>query len=434
MKRRIRAPVSNALERNPSGASMKSVASYGKIPTSGGTAATAAAADPVAMASSSNSSKKTRPAPSADSTPAATAITGTGGAALAMDSSPAFASPPPAVGHSQSFLESIFLHLAEAREELEQLADSKHKTLTSSSGESPGVKPPAAAAVSWSSGSTGAGEGATVAGDAVVGDAEEEAIRVRLRRCLGLLQGVIRGASGVMSAAHAHRGMGLPGEVSVRVGPRGAGSAGLSSASSALSAAGEGVLPHPLPNKYLLEVHPLETVGSVRARLAAANGTCVDNTRMAANGKNIGTDGWTCEEAGIGHKAVLITIVTPNHHKFGGAEAQATRANEDAKRRRADPTRHEGDVIAMQDGLFDELFRLLECAHGLKVRRKSRLVGGGGCWDRCGLDSNPLSFSFIFLCDSMFFTGEPGDGGVARTLVGCLKRNPQAASSGGVRR
>ncbi|CAM9556174.1 unnamed protein product, partial [Sphacelaria rigidula] len=260
------------------------------------------------------------------------------------------------------------------RAPLEQLADSKHKTLTSSSGESPGVKPPAAAAVSWSSGSTGAGEGATVAGDAVVGDAEEEAIRVRLRRCLGLLQGVIRGASGVMSAAHAHRGMGLPGEVSVRVGPRGAGSAGLSSASSALSTAGEGVLPHPLPNKYLLEVHPLETVGSVRARLAAANGTCVDNTRMAANGKNIGTDGWTCEEAGIGHKAVLITIVTPNHHKFGGAEAQATRANEDAKRRRADPTRHEGDVIAMQDGLFDELFRLLECAHGLKDHATTKAV------------------------------------------------------------
>lgn len=353
---------------------MKSVASYGKIPT-GGSRVTAVA-DATTMGTSSNSSsKKTRPAPSADSTPAATAITGTASSTLAVDSSPAFASPSPAVGHSQSFLESIFSHLAEAREELEQLADSKHKVLTPSSGETLGVEPPAAAAaVSWGSGSTGAGESATVAGDAAVGDAEEEAIRVRLRRCLGLLQGVIRGASGVMSAAHAHRGMGLPGEVSVRVGPRGAGGAGLSSASSALSSAGEGVLPHPLPNKYLLEVHPLETIGSVRARLAAANGTCVDNTRMAANGKNIGTDAWTCEEAGIGHKAVLITIVTPNHHKFGGAEAQATRANEDAKRRRADPTMHEGDVIAMQDGLFDELFRLLECAHGLKVRKESRLV------------------------------------------------------------
>lgn len=165
----------------------------------------------------------------------------------------------------------------------------------------------------------------------------------------------------------------MPGEVLVKVGPRGAGP-GMSSSSSSSSASlvagggGDGVLPHPLPSKYLLEVHPLETVGSVRARLATANGSGVDYTRMAANGKSLGVDWWTCQEAGIGHKVILITIVTPSTQKFGGAQAQATRANEDAKRRRADPARHEGDVIAMQDEPFDELFRLLECAHGLQVK------------------------------------------------------------------
>lgn len=331
-----------------SGGNVKTTTSYSKIPTAG---SSMEAIGP--CTTDNNSSKKTRPAPSTNSTAqVATAITGT------SDSSIPSVAPP--LGHSQSFLDSIFLHLAEAREELEQLAEVKNNGLASSGSQ---------AMATVAMGSVVGGGDALPGTPSPVGEAEEEAVRVRLRRCLGLLQGVIRSASGTMSPAHAHRGMGMPGEVLVKVGPRGTG-AGISSSSSSslVAGAGDGVLPHPLPSKYLLEVHPLETVGSVRARLATANGSGVDYTRMAANGKTLGIDWYTCQESGIGHKVILITIVTPSNQKFGGAQAQVTRANEDAKRRRAELTRHEGDVIAMQDEPFNELFRLLECAHGLQVK------------------------------------------------------------------
>lgn len=320
------------------------------------------------------SSKKNRPSLS-------TSPLGGVGNQGALDSS--------APGHGYVFLDSIFSHLAEAREELEALATRKTLAVAEGSRES-----------------------------AELEEAEEEAVRVRIRRCLGLLQGVIRGAPGIMTAPHSQRGMGLPGEVAVtfKIPPK---HTGLSSSSSSAAAVGvSAVSPAPLhapppltpgmggvggarssstltpaltanmgpPDKYLLEVHPMETVGSVRARVAVANGTgqAVDYTRLVAGGKALMMDVATCQEAGLVDGTTIFTLVSPSPMSNGVPGSAAIRAASDEERRNEDKSVHEGDLIAMRAEPFDELFRLLDCAHGLQV-------GGGGMdIDACGVLSTML--------------------------------------------
>ncbi|CAM9396814.1 unnamed protein product, partial [Scytosiphon promiscuus] len=137
---------------------------------------------------------------------------------------------------------------------------------------------------------------------------EEQAVRVRLERCLALVQGVIRGAPGVMTPAHSNRGMGLPWEVTVL--------------------------------RFVLEVHPLETVGSLRARVACIARQAPDYTRLLSGGKAIQMDSSTISDAGVKDGTTLWTL-------------------------RSQTALVEG----MSIGPFEELFRLLECAHGLEQDR-----------------------------------------------------------------
>lgn len=325
--------------------------------------------------------------------------------------------PPPSVPSSgsygqQSFLTSIFSHLAEAREELESLAARKK---TGGGGISGG-----------GGGGGGGGMGGLGTGTSGSGR-EEQAIRVRLERCLALVKGVIRGAPGVMSPAHSNRGMGLPWEVTVfvRTNPsRYVGGGGVSGnvGSTAASAMSSTVPSHAPPppltgpaaapsstssssasswnsgsaEKFMLEVHPLETVGSLRARVAAMNGVghAPELTKLFCNGKLLQTDAATVSEAGVGDGANMWMIVNPNAAAGtlgggggiaggagGGHAAEKARLEEAAKRRRqgggvggGGPI-HDGDVIARQTGPFDELFRLLQCAHGLEVSGAITCVG-----------------------------------------------------------
>lgn len=286
----------------------------------------------------------------------------------------------------QSFLSSIFSHLAEARKELEALAAAKH-----------------------ASGSSAAGGGGGGVGQAGVGDEsdkrKEQAVRVRLERCLALVKGVIRGAPGVMTPAHSNRGMGLPWEVTViikspvvkHLAAAGGGAGGLyGGASASISgtvvsthsslAGGAGATPgggttassswaRP-PEKYVLEVHPLETMGSLRVRVAATNGLgqAADYTRLLSGGKTLNMDGHTVSEAGIGDGANMLTITSNTPILSGLSGAQAERSRLDAAARQEGGTMHDGDVIAKQSGPFDELFRLLECAHGLEVRKEIHIL------------------------------------------------------------
>lgn len=326
--------------------------------------------------------------------------------------------PPPSVppsggGHGQqSFLTSIFSHLAEAREELESLAARK-KT----SGAGVGVS------VSVGEGGGGGGDAEGIGAGVCVASGsgrEEQAVKVRLERCLALVRGVIRGAPGVMSPAHSNRGMGLPWEVSlyVRTNPSrylGSGggvsaSVGSTSASAVSSTVPSHAPPPPLagpaaapsssssssasswnvgPNeRFMLEVHPLETVGALRVRVADANGLGLtpEQTKLFCNGKLLQSETSTVLEAGVGDGANMWTIVNPNAASGslsggggvgggGGGAHAAEKAwlEEAAKRRRqgggpgGGGPMHDGDVIARQTGPFDELFRLLQCAHGLEV-------------------------------------------------------------------
>lgn len=251
------------------------------------------------------------------------------------------------------------------------------------------------------------------------GEREEQAVRVRLERCLALVQGVIRGAPGAMTPAHSNRGMGLPWEVTVLIkSPAGkqhlggslAGNAGGSTSSAA--AVTPTVLMHtpppPLtagtagaatavtaashswtsgpPERYVLEVHPLETVGSLRRRVAATNGLglAADYTRLLLNAKAITVDAATVTEAGVKDGSSLWTLqsstalldgmpVTTSVAQQQQQQAQRLRMEEMARRAGrgagagAGGGVHDGDVIAEQNGPFEELFRLLECAHGLEV-------------------------------------------------------------------
>lgn len=376
MQRRTRASPANALDRTYSGGSVKSSSSssYGKAPQVGG----AAAVGPSIVASGRESSKKNRSSLySFDS--ASTAGQGDS-PFLAVVSSPQ--------GHGQVFRDSIFSHLAEARKELEKLAEAK-KASGSPGARDSGVR--AGLEVEAGTLSVAGGNGRSV------GEAEEEAVRVRLRRCLGLLQGVIRGAAGKMTPAHADRGMGLPWEVSISMVVKGppkhaapagmssttaAGTASISSTSVVPGGGPAGALPSPpTSSKYVLEVHPMETVGSLRARVAVANGRgqAADNTRLVA-GKPLQDDLRTCQEVNVTEGTTVVTLVTPSVVSSGTAWSQAMRHASDQEQRDTGP-RHDGDVIAMQDEPFDELFRLLECAHGLQVSSSSVTGRANGCPD-----------------------------------------------------
>lgn len=325
-----------------------------------------------------------------------------------FQSAPPPSVPPSGGGHGQqSFLTSIFSHLAEAREELESLAARKN---TSDAGVGVSVSV-------GGGGSDGQGIGAEVSVASGSGR-EEQAVKVRLERCLALVRGVIRGAPGVMSPAHSNRGMGLPWEVNlfVRTNPSrylgGGGGVSASIGSTAASAVSSTVPSHAPPppltgpaaapsssssssasswnsgpaEKFMLEVHPLETVGGLRSRVAATNGFghAPEQTKLFCNGRLLQTDTSTVLEAGVGDGANMWMIVNPNAATGslgggggvgggGGLALEKATLEEAAKRRRqgggsggGGPV-HDGDVIARQTGPFDELFRLLQCAHGLEV-------------------------------------------------------------------
>ena len=265
----------------------------------------------------------------------------------------------------ESFLSSIFSHLAEARAELEALAASKK---------------------SAKSDVTGGG-----------GEREEQAVRVCLERCIGLVKGVVRGAPGLMTPAHSNRDMGLPLEVMISVKQTGArhastgGGVSVSAVSSVPStgsavpssslASSTGVVastslpppPPPLapPENYALEVHPLETLGSLRERVAATNGfgSLSEFTRLSCH-KSLSGDTQTMLEVGVTDGTGIWTILSAASVQGVVRASQAERHRmDDAERRDVEEKGlvHDGDVIAGQSGHFDELFRLLECAHGLKV-------------------------------------------------------------------
>lgn len=254
-------------------------------------------------------------------------------------------------GHG-SFLSSIFSHLAEARAELEDLAssvknDEKYR--------------------------------------GKVREREEQAVRVRLERCIALVKGVIRGAPGLMTPAHSNRGMGLLWEVSITVkqtgqrypgsssgiggGMTGSISTGIGSTSvSAMASSGVGQLPPPPPpgETYALEVHPLETVGSLRERVAVTNGlgSRPECLRIGCQ-KPLSVDTQTVAEAGITDGTSIWTIAISGQVPGVVLGSQAERHRIDEVERRKGGQVHDGDVIAGQSGPFDELFRLLECAHGM---------------------------------------------------------------------
>lgn len=290
-------------------------------------------------------------------------------------------------GH-QSFLECIFSHLAVAREELESLAAIKR-----SNGFVSEVTTGSEAVAGATSVLGGDSSGTGLANS----EREEQAVRVRLERCLTLVKGVIRGAPGVMTAAHSNRGMGLPGEITVMVKtsttkhPSGMSTnvSSIAAAVAASSAEGSSAPSHaapppltgplplsaPPPDRYILEVHPMETIGSLRVRVAATNGSGkpADYTRLLSGGKALTMDDKTCEEAGIADGSSVYTLVNSNALLLTGmGEAQAERARQDEAKRRAVGAMHDGDVVAKQNGPFDELFRLLECAHGMEVSVRER--------------------------------------------------------------
>ncbi len=373
--------------------------------------------------------KKTRSSSSSSSPPGAAAGAEGGASNQAVGSSGGDASGSADHRGQQSFLSSIFLHLAEAREELESLAASK-----------------------------GSGRGGAGRHGGGGSEREEQAVRVRLERCLGLVRGVIRGAPGVMTPAHSNRGVGLPWEVTVSIKPTGAakhhhlggggssvGTAAGAAATAATSTVSMHAPPPPLatgtaggaaatttavgvpptawtsgpPERYVLELHPLETVRSLRTRVAATNGMglSADYTRLLLNGKAVQVDSATVAEAGIRDGSGLWTLPSSTALLDGmpaqQAQAQhAPRPKMDEAARRAgrgggggsgsgggSAAAHDGDVIAEQDGPFEELFRLLECAHGLEVSESGgregkgrdervllcRLGGGVRGWRRRGL-------------------------------------------------
>lgn len=285
----------------------------------------------------------------------------------------------------QPFLASIFSHLAEAREELESLAAAKAK----------------AKAVKAAGGGLSGGE----LGGGVSEGGGEQAVRVRLERCLALVRGVIRGAPGIMTPAHCNRGMGLPWEVNVLVkqaklsggiGVSGGGglASNTSSSVSLLSSAPSHAVPSlvagvgvgvagmgavgaasasssasvPPQDRYVLEVHPLEAVGSLRERVTAASGLSVsaDHMRIAST-KTHNQDTQTVVEAGVVDGCLIWAIASTNHVAGALPRAQVERSRQDEMLRQKGGATHDGDVIAKQSGPFDELFRLLECAHGLEV-------------------------------------------------------------------
>ncbi|CAN0554604.1 unnamed protein product, partial [Ectocarpus sp. 12 AP-2014] len=62
------------------------------------------------------------------------------------------------------------------------------------------------------------------------------------------------------------------------------------------------------PERFLLEVHPLETVGSLRARVASS---AADFTRLLSGGKTIQVDAATVADAGIKDGSILWTLPSP---------------------------------------------------------------------------------------------------------------------------
>ncbi|CAM9713485.1 unnamed protein product, partial [Ascophyllum nodosum] len=145
------------------------------------------------------------------------------------------------------------------------------------------------------------------------------------------------------------------------------------SAVSATSPAGSAVTSKstPLPENYALEVHPLETVGSLRNRMAAVNGfgSLSEFTRLTC-GKTLSGDTQTMLEVGVTDGTGIWTILS-------AASAQGVvRASQMERHPMGETERHYGDVIAEQSVLFDELFRLLECARGLKDHAITQAV-----WD-----------------------------------------------------
>ena len=193
---------------------------------------------------------------------------------------------------------------------------------------------------------------------------QHEAVRVRQERQIAFLKEGVGGPSGMMTA-HRNRGLGLPLEVIIsakQTGARHAGTGGSFAvlAVSATSPAGSAVTN--LPENYALEVHPLETVGSLRKRMAAVNGfgSLSEFTRLTC-GKTLSGDTQTMLEVGVTDGTGIWTILS-------AASAQGVvRASQMERHPMGETERHYGDVIAGQSVLFDELFRLLECARGLKV-------------------------------------------------------------------
>ena len=217
---------------------------------------------------------------------------------------------------------------------------------------------------------------------------EHKAVRVRLEREIAFLKEGVGGPSG-KTAAHRNRGLGLPLEVVISAKQPGARHAGTGgsfavSAVSATSPAGSAVTSKstPLPENYALEVHPLETVGSLRNRMAAVNGfgSLSEFTRLTC-GKTLSGDTQTMLEVGVTDGTGIWTILS-------AASAQGVvRASQMERHPMGETERHYGDVIAEQSVLFDELFRLLECARGLKV-----------CVCVCVCVCVFLAFVYLILC------------------------------------
>ncbi|CAN0408281.1 unnamed protein product, partial [Hapterophycus canaliculatus] len=60
--------------------------------------------------------------------------------------------------------------------------------------------------------------------------------------------------------------------------------------------------------RFVLEVHPLETVGSLRARVASIARQAPDYTRLLSSGKAIQMDSSTVAGAGVKDGTILWTL------------------------------------------------------------------------------------------------------------------------------
>jgi ubiquitin C-terminal hydrolase len=183
----------------------------------------------------------------------------------------------------------------------------------------------------------------------------EQALVVQVTRLLGLLQGAIgRGAARASSPPHCYRGEGVRRTVTVCARRLGGANQSASSSNS-----GRGGTAHRL-DPFLLSVHPLETIGRIKARIADrckhANGVVklVPNPLEGVSKYSAAPDDATVLSVGIGDGEELQVLLLPPNMQ--PAVSQNLKENDAWSAPLPD---HIGEVVAANERYFDTLFGLL---------------------------------------------------------------------------